>query len=106
METTSTLTGQTATKCVIGFVLREQLMTLIVGTHAYTAEHAGQAVHTVLGSKCVKATVWLLWLLTLPDPGVTKTTRAIHRNLPLEAAIRQLGTALTVAINRKQQLKS
>ena len=74
-------------------------MILITGMHRYTPEHRGTAVHTVLESKCVKATVWLLWLLTLPNPGVEKT-RAIHRNLPLEAAIRQLGTALTVAINR------
>ena len=67
--------SQTATNCVAELVLREQLITLIVGAHVYTAEHVytagrvGQAVHTVLESKCLKAAVWLLML---PNPGATK----------------------------------
>ena len=92
-----------AAKSAVGFVLREQLMTLITGMQGYSPEHRGMAVHTVLDLKQAKPTVWLLWLLTLPNPGATKRTRALQKTIPLEAAIRQLGTVQSVATNGRPE---
>jgi len=80
-------------------------MTLIAGMHGYTAEHAEQAVHTVLESKWAKLTVWLLWLLMLPNPGAMRKTRALHRSILLKATTRQFGIAQSVATNGVQQSK-